>query len=165
MIWGLLVLFAGTYALRQWRRHRRNARGACAFCAATLEAQHFRVEGARVCARCADRTKRRAYIALSLFVALGILTFAVYVFVIIRDWRQGISPSVTLVALALAMPLMFLGMWLIGAALMRGANRSAEELDRTKEMLAALPFANDLAPADPADSRAHSSVTSTQSQN
>ena len=137
MIWAILAALAATFTLSHWRRHRRNAQGKCAFCAAALESRHFRADGARVCARCAQRTQRRAYIALLVFAGLGILSFATYLFVIVRDWRHGIAPSLTIIALTLAMPLVFFGIWLWGVGAMRGANRLAELQDRMEEELVA----------------------------
>jgi hypothetical protein len=164
VIWAIFAVLAAAFGLRQWRRHRRNAQGKCAFCATALELQHFRADGARVCGRCATRTKRRAYIALILFATLGILTFAMYLFVIVRDWRQGIPPSLTLVALAIAMPLVFLGIWLWGVGAMRGANRLAALREDMEHQLLA-PLDDKLEHLRELKSARDSSASDRQSQN
>ena len=165
MIWPLLFFatVTATLGFSMWRRNRRNAQGRCAFCAAPLEPVHFRADGARVCARCAHRTKRNAYIALGLFAVIGLVSLGAYLFLIIRDWRQGMPPSLTTIGLALLTPLVCLGMWLWGTASMRGANRMAEEDERLEQGLEAIDAA--LGKRYSAESASASSATNRQSQN
>ena len=140
MLWTIsaLLLFGTLFFYRSRRRNRRNAAGQCAFCRTELPGLEYRVEGVWVCAQCARRTKRSAYVALILLAAFACFSVVLGVFEVVRDWRHGSAPDLWTLGLVLFAPIALLGLWWTTIKGMQNDNRLSEELEAARAKLQAL---------------------------